>query len=318
MSTSVPAKRVIRFQVASDLHLEHDGTYETLDVPRLPGVDYVTNLLMWLLLPGDTGSAIRQKDNESSSQTHSERYFNFLARMCLKFDRVFMVIGNNDFKGPLVNGVHNPLNDGIAAGWNVVSSWPDHPSMNKRLVILNSGDDGRYDFMDDGYNVSLLGCTFWSNHRDDQRVAAARFDRAITGNGSKKNNERHQRDLKWIQREIREIREVENDEDRVIIVMTHHAPCIKDTSRPSLDGVGDSWSNFQIDILGGAGMPGLKAGDVWVFGHIHWSTDFVQDEVRAYSNQRGGIAAARLQEGHPKRPEWYDATRILEIECFAA
>ncbi len=174
-----------------------------------------------------------------------------------------MVIGNNDFKGPLINGVHNPLNDGIAAGWNVVTSWPDHPSMNKRLVILNSGDDGRYDFMDDGYIVSLLGCTFWSNHRDDQCVATARFDRAIPGDSSEKNNERHQKDLKWIQREIREIREVENDADRVIIVMTHHAPCIKDTSRPSLDGIGDSWSNFQIDILGGAGMPGLKAGDVW-------------------------------------------------------
>ena len=58
MSTSVPAKRVIRFQVASDLHLEHDGTYETLDVPRLPGVD-VSNLLPYpylnlpMLLPGD-------------------------------------------------------------------------------------------------------------------------------------------------------------------------------------------------------------------------------------------------------------------------
>jgi hypothetical protein len=28
-------------------------------------------------------------------------------------------------------------------------------------------------------------------------------------------------------------------------------------------------------------------GNVWVFGHAHRSADFVQDEVRVYSNQRG-------------------------------
>lgn len=66
----------------------------------------VADLLKWLLLPGDTGSAI----------IHAEKYFKFLVRMCEKFQRVIMVIGNNDFKGPHIQGKHKPLNDGIAAG----------------------------------------------------------------------------------------------------------------------------------------------------------------------------------------------------------
>ncbi|KAE9364662.1 hypothetical protein N431DRAFT_354548 [Stipitochalara longipes BDJ] len=309
MSTATPFKRTIRFQVASDLHLEHDGSYDTLNVEKLPGVE-------WLLLPGDTGSAIRQIDNNSKSQSHSERYFNFLVRMCQKFQRVIMVIGNNDFKGPLNPKIHHPLDDGVAAGWNVVRSWPDAPAMNKRLVILNSGPDGRHDFMDDGYNVSILGCTLWSNRRKDQPQTAM-FDRSIVGNSSAKNNGRHRRDLMWLKSEIRNIRENEKDADRVIIVMTHHAPCITGTSTPDKDGQGDSWSDFQVDILGGEGMVGLQADDIWVFGHTHWSTDFMQDEVRVYSNQRGGITKSTTQKGRPKRPEWYDEKRILEIECSA-
>jgi len=188
--------------------------------------------------------------------------------------------------------------------------------MNQRLVILNSGDDGRYDFLDDGYNVSIVGCTLWANRRRGQAARVATIDSSNVGNNSRNNNQRHERDLRWLKREIRNIREEEKE--RVIIVMTHHAPCITSTSAPSLDGVSGSWSDFQVDILGGEGVPGLQAGDVWVFGHTHWSTDFVQDEVRVYSNQRGGYTNANKQKGRPKKPEWYDEKRILETDCFKA
>jgi len=36
--------------------------------------------------------------------------------MCKKFQRVIMVMGNDEFTGPLESGTHEPLNDGIAAG----------------------------------------------------------------------------------------------------------------------------------------------------------------------------------------------------------
>jgi hypothetical protein len=163
MSATTPTKRKIHFQVASGLHLEHDGSYSDFDIEKLPGVD-------WLLLPGDTGSAIRQCDQASPSIPHSEAYFSFLVRMCQKFKRVIMILGNDDFKGPLDAKIHSSSTDSMKAGLDVVKKWMDHPAMNKRLVILNGGErgiPGRHDFMADGYNVTILGCTLWSKLRDD-------------------------------------------------------------------------------------------------------------------------------------------------------
>ncbi len=71
-------------------------------------------------------------------------------------------------------------------------------------------------------------------------------------------------------------------------MVTHHAPCITGTSSPKIDGVGDMWSGFQSDVLGGLGVQGLGKGDVWVFGHTHFCADFERDEVRVFANQRGG------------------------------
>lgn len=34
-------------------------------------------------------------------------------------------------------------------------------------------------------------------------------------------------------------------------------------------------------------MQGLRMGDVWCFGHTHFSTEFMLDEVRVVSNQLG-------------------------------
>jgi hypothetical protein len=89
--------------------------------------------------------------------------------------------------------------------------------------------------------------------------------------------------------------------------MTHHAPCISHTISSDLgEFSGLFWSSFQVDILGGEGMRGLGKGDVWVFGHTHWSTDFLQDDVRIFANQKG-------REGEECTE--FDGKRILEVEC---
>jgi predicted phosphodiesterase len=293
--------------VASDIHLEHDGSYDTFDIEKNPDVDY-------LLLPGDTGSAIRARGDRYAKDSHANGYRGFLIRMTQKFKKVFLVAGNNDFKGTLRQGQHKPLNDGIAAGWAILREWESHPQMNKRLITLNQD---RHDFHQDGFNASILGCTLWGNIRNDQ-PQATRFDKPITGNNFVRNNRRHKLDLIWLKERIEGIRaedkkNLENSPSQ-IIVMTHHAPTITRTSDPTRDGIGKDWSNFQVDILGGEGMLGLGKGDVWVFGHTHWSTDFYQDEVRVYSNQRGGFQKARVQVGPPFKPDWFDPSRVLEIE----
>ena len=88
-----------------------------------------------------------------------------------------------------------------------------------------------------------LGCTLWSHHREDHtKHNIASFNSAIVGNSSETTNSRHRKDLDWFKLEIGRIRMVEKDSERVIIVMTHHAPCITRISKPDRDGVGQYWS----------------------------------------------------------------------------
>ena len=70
--------------------------------------------------------------------------------------------------------------------------------------------------------------------------------------------------------------------------MTHHTPTVRGSSRPGFENdTNKTWSAYQTDILGGEGVPGLQIGDVWAFGHTHWSCSFVQDDVRVIANRKG-------------------------------
>jgi hypothetical protein len=90
---------------------------------------------------------------------------------------------------------------------------------------------------------SILGCTLWSHHHEDHiKHNVASFDSAILGNSSETTNARHREDFDWPKLEIGRIRMVEKDPERVIIVMTHHAPCINRISKPDRDGVVQQWS----------------------------------------------------------------------------
>ena len=75
-----------------------------------------------------------------------------------------------------------------------------------------------------------------------------------------------------------------HDPDRQVVVFTHHAPAMRGTADPKYAG-GPSESAFATDLVGQKcwGDP-VK---VWVFGHTHWSCDFVKDGIRIVSNQRG-------------------------------
>ena len=70
----------------------------------------------------------------------------------------------------------------------------------------------------------------------------------------------------------------------------HHAPTlVKSSHPPQDDGKATGWSRFQIDMLGGEGVLGLLAGDVWVFGHTHLRYKFAQGEEACISNVMGAL-----------------------------
>jgi predicted phosphodiesterase len=257
----------LELQVVSDLHMEQAmHEYETLNIE--PQADY-------LVLAGDIGRATEDE--------HAVAYFGFLLRHCKKFKKVFLISGNNDPKG---NTDKNGINTGLAA----LRNFAEQKVLEGRLVFM---ENDRYDFDDDGYAVTMLGSTLWARHRhvgyglvSDLTTVGVHDIADIGGWSNSQNNHIHDQSMRFLRKSIRQIRREKRTKDHKIIVLTHHTPTIFKSSLPGTNGqeaesgsrADSKWSNFQTDILGGEGMEGLQKGDVWIFGHTHFSCDFYQDE----------------------------------------
>ena len=171
--------------------------------------------------------------------------------------------------------------------------------MNGKLTYM---EQDRYDFEE--ADVTLLGCTLWSRIRSDQPNATP--DR-ILGNSLAAHNTRFEESYKWLKDEVKSIRDTGGGKTRRILVLTHYAPTIRNSCSPTLESGSNSWSKYQNDILGGEGVEGLGSGDVWVFGHTHWSVDFKRDFVRVYANQRGGARSTAASSNG------FDAEKTIDV-----
>jgi predicted phosphodiesterase len=246
----------IKFQLASDLHLEQGQfakNYRNIAVLPDRGCEY-------LLLAGDIGSV--------GILYHQDAFRQWLISTCQRYELVFWIGGNNEFKG-------NSVNYGVG----VMRRFAADPRMQEKLIVL---ENDSYDMMKHGYNISILGCVLWTRIRADQPST----DKQIKDNNKRLHNARFKKSLRRIKQQVEAIRN--EDPKRRILVMTHHAPTVRGSSRPELENdTNKTWSAYQTDILGGEGVPGLQSGDVWAFGHAHWSCSFVQDDVRVIANQKG-------------------------------
>ncbi|PWY65826.1 hypothetical protein BO83DRAFT_410747 [Aspergillus eucalypticola CBS 122712] len=81
---------------------------------------------------------------------------------------------------------------------------------------------------------------------------------------------------------------------RSLLVVTHHAPLLQGTSSPK-----HAQSPWSV-----AFATGVK---VWVFGHTHYTTDFIEKGVRVVSNQRGNV----LPWSYPKAQSGFDVRKPI-------
>ncbi|RDA94627.1 hypothetical protein CP533_2399 [Ophiocordyceps camponoti-saundersi (nom. inval.)] len=228
-----------RLQILSDLHLEVGKQYASFTFPATAP---------YLLLAGDVGRLI----------DYSE-YLAFLQPLSTRYKSVFLVLGNHEFYGL-------DYKSGLAQARRLVSE----PSLADTVVLLHRA---RWD--DPDSNLTILGCTLWSDVPEHCRaVVEARIKdfSKISAWTVQKHNEAHADDLAWLRHQVDQLGNgMENNERRLVVVATHHAPCLEGTSHP--DHTGNPWvSAFATDLLTDRGWDGV---DVWVFGHTHYSTDFV-------------------------------------------
>ena len=267
----------------SDLHLEVGQQYANFDIPAEAP---------YLILAGDIG---RLKDYQP--------YLEFLRRQCRQFIKVFLVLGNHEFFGT-----------SHAEGLRLARCLEKEPGCEGKLSVLIRD---RVD-MDPSLAITILGCTLQSRIPEDAKaVVQMKINdfKHIEGWTVNSHNSEHQRDVEWLQREIHKIRNERNLPKRNVLVITHHAPTIQGTSKPS--DLANPWScAFSTDLLGDEALADTQ---VWVFGHTHFTSDFKQGQVRLVSNQRGyminGLPLQRERSRNPTASQSSPLKKIKRSTC---
>ena len=254
MSGPIPRKKA-DFQVMSDLHLEVSNEYSTFSIPKAAP---------FLILAGDIG---RLADYES--------FLVFIRAQCRQFSRVFLVLGNHEFYGLSRD-----------EGLRRAACLEQEPDLVGKLTVLN-----RTRVTLENYGVTILGCTLNSlippAAEDSVRGRVKDFQRIENWTVASHNKE-HSLDVAWLESQIKLIRGDKSTSEHQILVVTHHAPSVQESSSPL--HIGNPWgSAFATDLLGNKDKPALSDVQWWIFGHTHFCTHFSKANVRVISNQRGNV-----------------------------
>ncbi|KAI9813203.1 MAG: hypothetical protein M1832_006375 [Thelocarpon impressellum] len=247
----------------SDLHLELGQQYHKFDIPpRAP----------YLILAGDIG---RLADYTPLRD--------FLFARCEQFTHVFLVLGNHEFFG-----VSRP------EGLRLAEKLENEPRLKQKLSILNRR---RVDLQGDA-PVTILGCTLQSHvPLEAQAVVEQKVNdfRRIVDWKVADHVAEHKMDSGWLRDEITAIRNGEHGSKRRIVVVTHHAPSTRGTSKPSDED--SPWASaFGTDLLGTDQGSCLDDVQWWISGHTHYSTEFSIGTVKLVSNQRGYVFPSNAED----------------------
>lgn len=268
-------------QILSDLHLEVGQQYGSFNIP--PAAPY-------LILAGDIGRLIDY-----------DAYLGFLATQTTNFDKIFLVLGNHEFYG-----------FSFTAGLEQARKLEQEPVLSGKLVLLHQK---RFDIPNS--KTTILGCTLWSNipeeAREIVRIKVKDFEK-IDGWTVDTHNAAHESDLLWLRAQTEQLQQENKSKakgwsNRDIMVITHHAPSMQDTSSPK--NVDNPWSSaFASDLLDGMDWGDVK---VWVFGHTHFSTEFWRNGIRVLSIQRGYVLPGRIEGRGGDVGREFDVKKVVHV-----
>lgn len=285
------ARSPFTFQPHADLHLEmHPPWQGWSDIPVMSP---------HLALLGDIGVAA----------SRDPTYFDFIRYQATRFKHVFVTLGNHEFYRGIVMDVVKRCENECA------------PLDNVHLLNRSTVEIG---------GLRILGCTLWSQIAADlaafveARMNDYHLSGTITFPASISHLKPHIKTLFRRNEEFRAVRPVEptrvadtNDwhredidfleteiarakaDGKKVLVMTHHAPTLRDTSAPEHRGnpLGHA---FATDLEHMMADPVV----MWVYGHSHFSHDQLINGVRVLSNSRG----------YPGEQTGYQLDLLVEID----
>jgi hypothetical protein len=248
-----------QFQAVSDLHLE-----TPLASPQYKGSFKLEIRANNLLLLGDIGLA---KDDGLYEWLES------LLKSTPNL-RIFYIFGNHEYyqlSPPAARGRME------AFAKKVDSVYGD------RFIFMHRR---RYDLG----NVTILGCTLWSNvsSSDAPEVQARLTDfnetRGIREWDIQTHNEEHLKDLAWLNSQVRQL---EYEPGRQILIVTHHSPTLDPRANDPLHDTSPVKAGFVTDLSKEICWmsPAVK---MWAFGHTHYNCDFHDSLGKlVMANQKG-------------------------------
>ena len=168
-----------------------------------------------------------------------------------------------------------------------------------KFVLL---DCTRYDLSP---TLTILGCTLWAalDPKDDDihKWSVTDFKR-ISGFKPDDFRKAHKRDVHWLADSLAKL--AREEPDRRVLIMTHHAPTMEGTRDPNFSGSEDlNKSAFATELVGGQCWDAERV-KVWMFGHTHWNCDFVKENIRVVSNQRG----------YKSGSQGFMGTKVIEVD----
>lgn len=167
----------------------------------------------------------------------------------------------------------------------------------KRILGQKTGefiflDRNRHDVDE---NLTILGCTLHSRLDPEHEAYIGQWlndFKRVRGWTTKDYLDAHANDLAWLNEQVTTL--AKNEPGRRVMVFSHHAPTIEDTSAPQYVGSKSS-SGFATELTS---EPCWTSGNVvlWAFGHTHFPCEFVREGVKVYSNARGNKYEASTRE----------------------
>ena len=265
---NTPKATTMKFQIASDIHLEFQGVDAPAIIPKSDA----------LFLAGDIGKPTKANLAQ------------FLIKMASIFPNVYYVAGNHEFYGAEYWSTKHALKE-------ICSNIPNLHFMDQDSIVWKGKNDER---------VRIIGCTLWSHVPDDEKQDVGRmlndyhlirYDESLryqTNTSSNPpvsafnrrlivddTNAMHQSDVGYLEQELTKSR---NQGEDKVIVLTHHAPLANGVSDPMYeDGNSPIASAFQtpLDHLMGHNLK------YWIYGHTHYNGDKTVNGTRVVANQAG-------------------------------
>jgi predicted phosphodiesterase len=207
----------------------------------------------FLILAGDIGNPLTMI------------YKDFIKEVSGKYEKVFVIRGNHEIYGMTLEYCDDTIK-------KICESYDN-------VIYLQ-----RTSFDIENTDIRIIGATLWTKIKDEERKDIQKYMsdyRYIKNWSIEKQRQEHDYDTSFLEREI--IRA--NDDNKKLIISTHHAPYTHNVQHPIYDD-SDLSSAFMVDM---SYLFSNLCIHTWVYGHTHYSSKQQIGHMNLFSNQRGYI-----------------------------